>query len=801
MRHSIKKTFSVSTILFSWMIASWLLICASCSVKRYVPEGSMVVKKNVVVIDDSEIYSKTSVTPSELSDYISLPKNKSFLQMNLWAYNRKKSKFKQWMQKILNNPPSYFNYDKAEQSTNRIASYLNNRGYFNSEVMYSVKTKKTPKKAIVTYHIKLKKPYTINAIDYNIPDSNIRQIITKQYFEETIKVGQQYDFYALDEKRNAIANELRNHGFLFFNTDYVFYEIDSSFRDKSLKITLNIRPNQLLAKNQEYINHTLYSRKFYFDKIFVQPNYQSKLKNDTTSAITDTIVFMRPRYQNIKDSLPFFIIQTGKPKIRYKSIMPSIYLEPGDLYCDNNLKKTQSSISGLSSIGYCNISLDTVAQTSSSDSSHIGFINGSIDISKGTSQSYSVGVEATNNAGAFGTSLNLTYSHKNIFRGSEVLSLQLKLASEIQSNLGNAKNMNYGFWLFNTLEGGVQATLTFPRFLAPINQYRFPKYFRPKTNISLGYNFQIRPDYDRDIALASFGYFWKPEIKLSHKLTLLDLNVVKIDKTDDFEQKLNSYNNKRLYEQYSNHFIMALNYTFTYSTQEYGKAKNFIYLQASGESGGNLLYGINSLFNSPVTTIENISYYTIFGIRYAEYLKGHVEFRRYRYFGKYNHFVFRAFGGIGVPYGNAISLPFEKSFYSGGANDLRGWAINMVGPGGYVDNSKYERSGDIKLEANSEFRFTMSGFLKGAVFTDIGNVWLLHEEKDIPQGNFTFKDFYKQLYWDAGFGIRLDFSFFLIRADLAIPLYNPGTSLSTKWVIKKLHFNDLVLSFGIGYPF
>lgn len=802
MEYHLKSTFSGSWIQLAAIIFSWLIMCSSCSVKRNVPDGSMIVKKNIVTIDDSDVFVKSSVTSSELKDYISLPKNRSFLRINLWAYNRKNTKLKKWAQKIMDNPPSYFDNTKADQGTHRIESYLNNRGYFKSQVSYTVKTQKNhPKKAIINYQIKLAKPYTIKEIDCNIPDSCLAKIISLDYITKKIKVGQQYDFYKLDDLRNNITNDLRNQGYLFLNPDYVFYEIDSSFRNNSVKITLNIRPNYLLESDSKNVSDDFYNKIFYFNDIFVQPNFQPRRRSDTSTVVqADTVTFLRPRYKNIKDSLAYTIIQTEKPYMRYKSLMPSIYLESGDLYRESNIKKTQSTISGLSAIGYCNIILDTVPRWQWPDSANIGLVNGTINLSKGMRQGYSVGLEATNNGGALGASVNLTYNNKNIFRGSEMLSLQLKLATEIQSSLGN-NNMNYSFWLFNTLEGGIQATFTFPRFLAPINQYRFPKFFRPKTNISIGYNFQKRPDYNRDIVLTSFGYFWKPEIKQSHRLTLLDINTVKINKTDDFENQLKSYNNKRLYEQYSDHLIMALNYTFTFSTQEYGKAKNFVYVQTSLESAGNLLYGINSAFNSPMTDVERSSYYTLFGIRYAEYLKGYIELRRYCYFGNYNHLAYRGFVGVGVPYGNALSMPFEKSFYGGGANDLRGWEINKVGPGGFSDNSSYERSGDIKIEANAEFRFGLISFLKGAVFTDLGNVWLLRNDSDFPNGNFTIKDFYKQLYWDAGFGLRLDFSFFLIRVDAAIPLYNPGSTHSTKWVVNKMKFNDIILSFGIGYPF
>lgn len=786
------NTFKVFTVF------TFLLICSSCSVKKYVPDDSMVLKKNTIKIDASEVHTRTIVTNSELSDYILLPPNKSTLNMNLWAYNLKQTRVKRWVQGIIENPPSYYNHSKAEQSEIRITSYLNNRGYFNSKVYHTVTTKKNNhKKSYVTYNVKLEKPYSIRSIDYNIPDTTIAKIITPDFFESTVKVGQQYDFYRLDDVRTNIIEILRNRGYLFFTSDYVFYEIDSMNQDYTLKVTLNIRPNYILQE-EENLDNNLYNKVFYFNNIYVRTNYRPGIKQES---IFDTIPFLRPRYQKIHDTLTYHIIESGPAFMRYKALMPSIFIEPGDLYIESNIKKNQSLISSLSAIGYNNIVLDTTSRIFWPDTANVGLINARFDLSKGTRQGFNVGVEATNNMGALGTSLNFSYNNNNIFKGSELFSLQFKLATEIQSDLGE-NDMNYSFWMFNTLEGGVQASFTFQKFLAPFNQYKFSKFFRPKTIMSIGYNFQKRPDYNRDILLTTFGYYWKPQATQSHKLTVLDVNIVKIYKNSVFENELLAYNNKRLYEQYSDHLIMGSNYTFTYSNQIYGKAKDFVYIQANLESGGNLLGGISNLINAPKTTsTEGISYYTLFNIRYAQYLKTSVEFRQYKYFGNYNHFAYRTYLGIGVPYGNAISLPFEKSFYAGGANDLRGWGINIVGPGGYINESRYESSGDIKLEANAEYRFGIASFVKGALFTDAGNVWLLREDKSFPEGHFDFSKFYQQIYWDAGFGLRLDFSFFIIRVDAAIPIYSPGSTYSTNWVVNKLNFTDIVLNFGIGYPF
>ena len=785
--------------LFLIFFVAMLCGLSSCSLRRNLQEGQSIIKKNKVEIKNQSSKSEKALV-SDLEAYVAPKKNKSFLNMNVWMYNQHETKFKKRLQKVSDKPPSYFDEARIAQSAKKMTAYLHNKGYFGATVDYSFAPKKhNPYKMRVTYSAALTKPYFINEVVYDIENKEIEELLSP--YLRYMRAGRQYDYYAMSNVRDRLTDFLKNNGYYMFTSDYIFFEIDSAFQNQTLKVTLNIKPNPLLKANNKETYDALYDKKYFINDLSIQP-YYSKERQDP--ALSDTLTLRRLSYDNLADTVCFQIVETGDKKyIRNRALLPNIYIEPGDLYSQANTQSARSNLMRLSAIGYASVTFDTIPRAQYADTSDVGWLHGNILLEEGVKRSFSLDVEATtDNVGTLGTSLGISWSNRNLFRGSETLTVRLKGAMEIQQTFG-AVDEQKTFWFFNTLDGGVQATLSFPRFLAPVSPYRFPRFFRPSTNLNFGYNYQRRPDYVRNLFLGSFGYSWKPEQKMSHNLTVLDVNLVKIDKTPRFDSILLGYRSRRLAEQYSDHFIMAMNYTILYSTQEVGRKRNFSYFRFSAESCGNLLYGVNSLFHSPKTGEAMSDYYTLFNIRYAQYLKGYFEFRRYQYINAArDHLVFRFFSGVGVPYGNALSLPFEKSFFGGGTNDLRGFQINSVGPGSYIapPELKYERSGDVKLEVNGEYRFTISGMLKGALFTDLGNVWLLKKDDDFQNGHFRFKDFYNELYWDAGFGVRFDIDILIVRLDLGLPLYNPGND-NDKWSVRQTKLSSVILNFGIGYPF
>jgi outer membrane protein assembly factor BamA len=391
------------------------------------------------------------------------------------------------------------------------------------------------------------------------------------------------------------------------------------------------------------------------------------------------------------------------------------------------------------------------------------------------------------------------YSNKNLFRGAELFRLSLRGGGEAQrvSLVGNNPNLPSEASIFNTYEFGVNANLILPRFLSPIRLRNFVLEYQPKTSFNLGYSGEIRSNYDRYITEATVSYDWMTSNTIQHIFTPFNLNSVMVRPSDSFQQLLDQEINQRIKDQYSNHLIFGLRYSFIFNNQNINKIKNFSYFRANIESSGNVL----SLFNGTPLISKQEDYSELLGIRYAQFLRFDFDFRQYFMLSKSNQLVFRALIGFGLPYGNSADMPFERSFYGGGANGMRGWVFRELGPGSYSGTDNVERIGDIQLEGSFEYRFPIAGFFKGALFADVGNIWTKNENSYLPGGRFNFSNFYRELAIDAGFGLRLDFSFFIFRLDAALPLRNPARPIGDRWRVDELKLKDIVWNFGIGYPF
>jgi hypothetical protein len=276
--------------------------------------------------------------------------------------------------------------------------------------------------------------------------------------------------------------------------------------------------------------------------------------------------------------------------------------------------------------------------------------------------------------------------------------------------------------------------------------------------------------------------------------------MVKIFPDSSFTAYLNTLTDKRLKNQYTDHLVAGLRYTLTYSGQDVNNVKDFVFLRTNFETGGNLVYAIDELVQGPKTN----STYTLFNIPYSQFIRPDLDFRYYYIHSKTNSLVARFFGGIGIPYGNSSSLPFEKAFFAGGANDIRGWKLGTLGPGRYHNDSvvnSYDQTGDMQLQINLEYRFPVYKQIRSALFMDIGNIWLLHDSPDLPGGKFDVDYLIPDLAVDIGIGIRADFDYFIVRMDPAVPVRVPYYFENNHWYVRKLSLSDIIWNFGIGYPF
>ena len=754
------------------------VLMSSCSLRRFVPEGQYLVKSNKVVIEESG----TEISKSGISKYISLKPYKSTFQTNIptWIYfkyeRKPQSAFWKWMDKNFGRQPSFYDESEANNSSKQMMRYLDNVGYFHSKVTHEVKTKKRRKTAKVTYHVFPAQPYRINNIDYVIEDSLIRTYVMRDSTKFPIGEGDIYNAYSLDDQREIITERLKNSGYYYFNRDHIFYEVDSNFMNHTMDITIKLKKSDLAYK------------KYYIRDISIYPDFSVFKMNskpiDSAKLITE-FGFRR----KITNELDFYYYD--KRNVKPQTFSRAINIVEGFPYTQRGVTSTYKSLSNYRLFNNVNIQFDSVPNDS------LNQLDCRITMQQNDRHSFTVQAEGTNSDGDLGVKGSFVYANKNIFRGAETFQLSLKGGLEAQNIIGTEDSINGG--VFNTKELGITASLLFPKFLSAFAYNDIARDYMPTTSISIGFNAQIRYFYSRYITMASFSYDWKGSNRIAHNFTPVYLNSVKIASIKPaFQAWLDAETSQRKKDQYTSHLIFGARYSFVYTNQRLNQEGSFLYLRTDLESSGNLL----SLFNKTKLITENDGHHEIFGIRYAQYVRTSIDFRQHIDCGNASWLVFRQFVGIGVPYGNSKDLPFERSFYGGGANGLRGWLYRTVGPGGYVPTDEVmEKTGDIQLELNGEYRFPIYDIFNGAVFFDAGNVWAFYPNESMPDAEFKFNKFYKQIALDAGLGLRMDLSFLLIRVDFAYAMRNPFPNEEGDYWRFDDPLKNVRMQIGIGYPF
>ncbi|HAG16004.1 MAG TPA: hypothetical protein DCG69_05700 [Bacteroidales bacterium] len=763
-----------------------VLVLSSCNSTKHIPKNEYLLTKNTIV------YKNNSLRSAPLEDYITqtpMPKSLGFFYTNIGIYEalkEKESGLNKWLLRVFGKEPILLNKFSAQESARKMKSFLNNLSYFNAEIEINYKIKKN--KATVEYVVDTKQPYKINAFSWVSPDSAILAKIEKISTESLIKTDDLYNAYLLDSERDRISANLRSNGYFRFNRNFITYTIDSAFSNHTLSILGEISLPSSPQSNKAKQTHKQYSIR----NIYVYPDFEPLLVFDYDP---DTLEVSIPsdKLDNSVDKYHF--IYYNKLKIRPKVIGESIFLSNNDLFNSVELDRSFQKLNRFPIFKYVNFSFteDSVATKSGTLPLDV-----SIRLSRTKTQSYTIETDLTNTSGDLGVRGNLIYTNRNFFRGSEMLSLRLSTALESRtySNYEDSRDNV----LFNTMEYGLYLGLQTPNFLSPAKKVRFPKYLAPRSIFQLSYNFQVRPSYKRHLGNAAFGYEWNFGQFGLQRLFPIDLSVIKIFPSPEFQANLDTLTNTRYKDQYTDHFIAALKYNLTYNTQRSNKWVDFTYMLFRFEVAGNLASLVNDLSGYKPNAE---GYYTLFGIRYAQYVRGEFDYRRFYALSNKQGIIYRAILGLGVPYGNSSALPFEKGFYGGGANGMRGWAYRTLGPGGYSETNlnEFDKMGDIKLEASFEYRFPIIWYLNGALFADVGNVWLLKQNELFPDGHFKWDTFAKQLGIDTGLGFRFDFDFFIVRLDAALIVRDPAKIAGERFVLGQTKFSNIFWNFGIGYPF
>lgn len=789
-----KSSYYFPILLF---FLSFLLGMSSCSTTKYVGEDEYLLNKVIVKVDDK------SVPSGDLKKNIKQKSNLKILgawRFHLGLYNlsgKDKTKgFNKWLRRIGEEPVIYEDF-QTKRSVAQLQLYMKKKGYYDAVIKDSVAFKK--KKAKVYYTITANQPYRYRKIYHQLDDlpynflsqsqkvgemsdsTQIRVYVNEDKQDAKVKEGSKVDSDVLGEERMRIFKMLKNKGYFNFSREYIHFMMDSTKKDHQMDVFVGLK---------KPLNEKA-TKKYRINKIKILTEYDPKLMlmNDSIYlSELDTLVHKDVEF-----------IYRNKLKIKPDVILSSIRIKKGDLYNLNSVSQSYSRLQQLNQFKFVNINFDEDAKATDDE---YGSLNCVIQLSPHNLQFYSFELEGTNSSGNIGFAGNLNYQHKNLFGGAEVLDVQLSTARE---NVKSSEQTN-----FSSSEYGIVSKLSIPKFLLPFfDAEKFRESYNPRTIFSLSYNFQKRPDYTRTIADASFGYFWKSSKYLRHTFNLVELNFVDVkDLSEDF---LNDINNLYIQNSFTDHVIATTRYSVTYNNQNINIPKNYNYLRVSAEVAGNTLKTIDNILGrskrNDYDSEGNIegTYHDFLGIRYAQYVKGDVEYRFNHYINRANNMVYRVFFGIGYPYGNLEVLPFEKSYFSGGANGIRAWQVRSLGPGSYVDEgSTYpNNAADLKIEANLEYRFKLFWALEGALFLDAGNIWAISKKDDRKGADFQFDRFYEEIAIGTGFGTRVDLKFILFRLDLGLKLRDPSKVGSERWIIAKRPFklNQLTFNIGIGYPF
>ncbi|WP_051315481.1 translocation and assembly module lipoprotein TamL [Arenibacter certesii] len=746
------------------LIFLWAL--QSCSVKKYIPQDELLYTDGNIQLEADTTIRDLGKINQELQNLLKPEPNTKFLgaYIRLWAhYKSQKEKpgfINRFLNKKIGEEPVYLSDIDLEKTEELINNRLENRGFFRNNITSSV-YKKT-KTASIVYQVGVKKPYTLASYQLEGDSLPILADIIENLGKTTLAPGIRYDLQRFKMERERIDQDLKAKGYYNFNADFLIFEADTNqYKNKRFDLFLRLKKD---VPKKSLVPYRI-------NDIKVFPNYSVA----TDSLKMDTVQIAGVDYIQHND---FF-----KPK----RLAPYILLNEGETYDPLKSKLTSNRLASIGTYKYINIQY----KEDNTDMETDGFskLDAFIYLSPLNKRSLRAELQAVTKSNNFaGPTLSLTYSNRNFFKGGETLNVTGNVGYETQLDGNNSTGLS-------STQLGFKTDLIFPRLLSLFNISERFKYAVPKTKISLGMEHLNRSKlYSLTSFSSIFGYGWNENKYVYHELNPISINYVNLSKTTaEFETILD--NNPFLRSSFEQQFIAGLTYSFTYNEVAVSRKRNTLFFNGNIDLAGNTL----NLFGKRANPGEDK---TILGLAYAQYAKTDIDLRYHLSVGSSQKLIGRIFGGIGIPYGNSNTLPFSKQFFSGGPYSVRAFRIRSLGPGTYNPESDdsgafFDQSGDIRLEANLEYRFPIYSFLKGAVFADAGNVWLINENDALPGGKFT-SNFMDELGIGVGAGLRIDIQSFVLRFDLATPLQKPYLPKGKRF---EWDISQPILNFAIGYPF
>ncbi|MEM1123416.1 MAG: BamA/TamA family outer membrane protein [Bacteroidota bacterium] len=759
-------------LLFSLLVS----LLMSCSPTKYLAEDELLVKQVSVSFKNPEKVNKKAQLKAEL-DLLARPTpNYGLGNFNLWIHNKigtleKQKGFKHWLKKTFGRAPQLYQPAVVERSQLILEKHLKDNGYFGATV--KADTSVHQRQMNINYRVQSYGQFDFGSLTFPADTTPVGQIIAENQKKTEIDTNKAYSKLALDAERIRLTQLAGRNGFMDFQENYLFYLVDTTKQEKQANIYLKIENPSDSALHQPY----------YLGDTYVYPAFL--LDDSLANKNLDTVT-----YKDLKVIQP---VEVLRPKV----IQRAIAQKKGRLI---NRSLQDVSVNHLLDLGVFKF---VRLKYEKRDSANKQLLDRYFYLTPGLTQNVQLEFQVNNRSGSFlGTAASVQYSHNNLFGGAE--RFNVRLSGGVETQLSNSQS------LINTVDLLLESNLLISKLLLP---FKFRnKYFRyvPRTRINLGHNLQRRTGfYTINSSNLKFGYEWQQNERLRHQFDVLRINQLLVNnKSESFEEILQS--NSRLNNSFRNVFIIGTKYTFTRNSVLSNDVRPYSFFRAEVGTSGNLV----SLFATGDPTAEAPDQFL--GREYAQFFKIAPDFRYYIPRPK-GEWASRLYLGLALPYGNSNTIPYIEQFFVGGANSIRAFPLRGLGPGSFFDaevmaenanDQLFDQTGDIQLELNVEYRFDIIQYLEGALFVDAGNVWLIRNNNEQPNGLFAFDRFFREIAVGTGFGLRLDFDFFVIRLDSAFPIRRPVEQGVFAWTFNDLAIHqrswrqrNMVFNLAIGYPF
>lgn len=761
-----------------YLISLVMLMLGSCSGLKFVPENELLYTGAKVKVADGAKSKEQSYAVSEAKDIIRPQPNKTFLGMRpglWWWYHTQTTKetgFKKWLNKKLGQAPVYYSQVDPDLVSRAIDARLYNQGFFDSYSSYEMIQKEHSKTVSIVYTLTLKDPYYVAEVIFPKGTDTLNKTVAATKEDCLVEPGDRYNLDELMDERVRIDALMKEQGFYYFAPDYLVFKVDTALGARKLKLSVEVKPDVPDQSKKVYV----------IEEVNLFPDYKMGKEN---------------RKQNLRviDSVNYY---SENDYIRPTPVLRSVFLRNDKIYNRTDHNLTLNRLMGLGVFKFVNVRITRKDSTSNG-------LKANVLLSPLPKKSLSLEVQGASKSNNFlGPGIAVGFRNRNALRGAELLIVNVRGSFETQLN-GPYKGQF-------TYELNPKVELYVPRFITPFN-IKTSSMFVPKTKFALDYSYMSRVNYfDLNSFKFSFGYRWKESATKDHDLSLVSVNYFNIyNQSQSFLDLINT--NILLKRRYEEQLIAGFAYSFFYNQQVDETKKHPFYFNVNAELSGSPIsayYRLTGMKPDPEKPLQ------LLGVKYSEFGRLDVDIRQYFKLGRdgKRSVALRFIAGWGKPFGNSSNMPYIKQFFSGGAYSVRGFAAYSVGPGTYLPPDSLrnlfflQQGGEIRLEGNAEYRFTLTGFLKGALFIDAGNTWLNSSNPSVPGGAFNASSFYNELAVGSGFGLRIDVQFFVLRLDLGIPLRKPWMPDGERWVIDQFDFGsakwrreNLVLNIAFGYPF